>query len=193
MSNLKHFIMQNRGLLIAILFLAIISSQVIQHSIQSERYGFVLVIVLAVGIIIGARIFAHRNSKRPPAENFHPTKPWKTPYEVTRAGLWFRAVFSSLTAFLIYTGMMAILWMTEGLNVAFAGIMSIQFLFWLPFLYWHSRRRYEPAPINQSNDRNPLLRHSDNPRKPSRRETLTSALIMCAAAATLATIGLWMT
>lgn len=185
--------MQNKGLLITIFFLGIISSQVIQHSIQSEKYGFVLAIFLAVGIIIGARIFAHRNSKRLPAERFHPTKPWKTPYEVTRAGLWFRAAFSSLTAFLIYGGGMSLLWMIEGLNVAFAGIMSIQFLFWLPFFYWHSRRRYEPVSMESSNAMNPLLRYYDNYAKPSRRETLTGALVMCAAIATLATIGMWLT
>ena len=188
---MKHFIVQNRGLLILIFFLAIISSQVIQHSFQSGSYVLSMMLILAMGIIVGARIFAHKTSKTPPADRFHPTKPWKTPYEVTRMGLWFRAGLSSLTAFLIYAGMMTLLWMTDGLHVAFAGIMSIQFLFWLPFFYWNSRRWYEPVSANQGNARNPLLRHSDNLRKPTPRERLTGVLIMCAATMTLATIGLW--
>ena len=182
----------NKNLFILIILLVMVNP-IIRATIGYEGYGFLLVMSLSAAILAVIFISAYRDSNKPLAERLHPAKFWKMPYETTSAGLWSRAAFSAVAAFLMYAGMMSLLWIMGGLDVAFASVMGIQFPFWIPYFYWDARRRYEPAHANQTDVINPLLRHSDNPRKPSRRERWIIALGVGAIAGTLAIIGMWLT
>ena len=188
-----QFLFQNKVFSIILLVFSLFCGQVFLDSIEAEEYSSALVSALQVAIFAGALLIANRNAKKPSEDKFHPTKLWKTPYEATRAGLWVRAGFSGLLASMTFAGFFLTVWLFDNdTDIVFPGVLSIQFLFWIPYFYWNSRRQYELVSTNQIDDSNLLLRYSDNPRKPSSRERWILALSMGATAGTLAMIGVWL-
>ena len=180
----RKFVPKNIGLIILASILLLMLGQMMLASLRAERYASAAAMVLGTILFVGVFISARSSSTKQPEGRFQPLRPWKTPYETTRMGLWLRAAFLSVAGFIIFIvvgfGIRAI----DGGELPYISRNSFQFLVLAPFLYWHARRQYFPvSPEEQPAGENLLLRHSDEPRQSSGRET--AAIILGTVAAML--------
>ena len=167
--------------------------QVLLASIRADRYASAVALVLGVVLVAGIFISARRGPKKPPEERFHPTKLWKTPYETTRTGLWLRAAFVSVAGFVGLNVVMFGVRLIDGGEISYFSAYSVQFLAFVPLIYWRTRRQYFPvSPANQPDGGSLLLQHSDQPREASRRENMTVILGTVAAAFILGEFSNWL-
>ena len=96
-------------------------------------------------MVAGIFISARRPPKKPPEERFHPTKLWKSPYETTRLGLWLRAAFVSVAGFVGLNVVMFGVRLIDGGEISYFSAYSVQFLAFVPLIYWRTRRQYFPV------------------------------------------------
>ena len=113
--------------------------QVLLASIRADRYASAVALVLGVVLVAGIFISARRTQKKPPEERFHPTKLWKTPYETTRTGLLLRTAFASVAGFVGFNVVSFVVWLIDGGDSSYFSANSVQFLAFVPFLYWNTR------------------------------------------------------
>ena len=189
---MKPFLVEYKGLLaLALIFLLGLGVAMPTAIRKAEYAPAVELIVLAV-LLIGLIISLNRTAKRP-EERFHPTKLWKMPYETTRTGLLLRTAFVSVAGFVGLNVVSFVIWLIDGGDSSYFSSYSVQFLAFVPILYWHSRKQYfSVSSANQPDGVSLLLRHSDQPREASRRETITVILGTIAALLILRELTDWL-
>ena len=174
---MKQFLVKNRGVLFLALIFLLGLGQVLPTAIRKAEYASAVSLALLAVLVLGLYNSATRTPKKPPEERFHPTKLWKTPYETTRTGLWLRAAFVSVAGFVGLNVVMFGVRLIDGGEISYFSAYSVQFLAFVPLIYWRTRRQYFPvSPANQPDGGSLLLQHSDQPREASRRETITGIL-----------------
>ncbi len=190
---MKQFATQNKGLIVLALIFLLIPGQMLLASIRAERYASAVAIVLGTILFVVIFVSAKRSSRKPPEQEFHPTRPWKTPYETTRTGLWLRAAFVPVVGFLLLNIAGFGILMIDGGELPYIARYSFQFLAFAPFLYWHTRRQYFPVTSDDQPDGGSLLlRHSDEPRESSRLETVSVILGTVAAMLIVSSVANWL-
>ena len=75
--------------------MANISWSTISHASVTGDYVLAIILLGAMFFIVGMFI-VDRCQPELSERDFHPTKPWKTPYVTTRRGLWKRVAFITL-------------------------------------------------------------------------------------------------
>lgn len=193
---MKKFMFQNKGILLLASVLFLMVGEAILKLIQAERYGLAVVFMIAITLFASAFVSAYKEPEHPSKGAAYLTKFWSMPLTTTRIKLWMRAGIVVLIGMGLYSGIRYGSWTdSDGtVNLAIMAVDGMKVLLWLPFLYWSFRNQYSPVLSNQTGGNKSLellMRHSDNPRKLSRRETLIIALVMLVAIATFTTIGAW--
>ena len=192
-AAMKRFLVKNRGVLFLALIFLLGLGQVLPTAIRKAEYAYAVSLALLAVLVIGIYNSATRTPKKPPEERFHPTKLWKTPYETTRTGLWLRAAFVSVAVFVGLNIVMFVVRLIDGGEISYFRAYTVQLFAFVPFIYWHGRRQYFPvSSANQPDGGNLLLRHSDQPREASRRETITVILGTVAAMFILRELPNWL-
>ena len=192
-AAMKQFLVKNRGVLFLALIFLLMIGPVLPTAIRKAEYASAVSLVLLAVLVIGVIISAQRAAKKPPEERFHPTKIWKMAYETTRTGLWLRAAFASVAGFVGLNVVSFVVRLIDGGELSYFSAYSVQLLALLPLIYWHSRKQYFPvSSANQPDGVSLLLRHSDQPREPSRRETITVILGTVAAVFILVALTNWL-
>lgn len=122
--------------------MASISWSTISHSRVTGDYVLAIILLGAMFFIVGMFI-VDRCQPKLSERDFHPTKPWKTPYVTTRRGLWKRVAFITLSSMALYGILgLALLWTTTA-QLPFLIMLGTLFLLRVPHLYWSMRGRYE--------------------------------------------------
>ena len=190
---MKQFLVKNRGVLFLSLIFLLGLGQVLPTAIRKAEYASAASLALLAVLVIVLYNSATRTPKKPPEERFHPTKLWKTPYETTRTGLWLRAAFVSVAGFVGLNVVMFVIRLIDGGDSSYFTAYSVQLFAFVPFIYWYTRKQYFPASsANQPDGGSLLLRHSDQPREPSRRENMTVILGTVAAMFILMALTNWL-
>ena len=122
--------------------MASISWSTISHASVTGDYILAIILLGAMFFIVGMFI-VDRCQPELSERDFHPTKPWKTPYVTTRRGLWKRVAFITLLSIAFY-GILgfALVWTTTA-RPPFLIMLGTLFLLRVPHLYWSMRGRYE--------------------------------------------------
>ena len=122
--------------------MASISWSTISHASVTGDYILAIILLGAMFFIVGMFI-VDRCQPELSERDFHPTKPWKTPYVTTRRGLWTRVAFITLLSIALY-GILgfALVWTTTA-RPPFLIMLGTLFLLRVPHLYWSMRGRYE--------------------------------------------------
>ena len=137
---MKQFVLQNKGLVVIALIFLLGLGQVLPTAIRKAEYAPAVELIVLAILLIGIFISARRGPKKPPEERFHPTKLWKTPYETTRTGLLLRTAFASVAGFVGFNVVSFVVWLIDGGDSSYFSANSVQFLAFVPFLYWNTRR-----------------------------------------------------
>ena len=174
---MKQFLVEYKGLVALALIFLLALGVAMPTAIRKAEYASAVSLALLAVLVIGIYNSATRTPKKPPEERFHPTKLWKMPYETTRTGLLLRTAFVSVAGFVGFNVVSFAIWLIDGGDSSYFSAYSVQWLAFVPFLYWHTRKQYfSVSSANQPDGGSLLLRHSDQPREPSRRETITVIL-----------------
>lgn len=122
--------------------MASISWSTISHARVTGDYVLAIILLGAMFFIVGMFI-VDRCQPKLSERDFHPVKPWKTPYVTTRGGLWKRVAFITLLSMALYSVLsFALVWMTTA-RPPFLIMLGTLFLLRVPHLYWSMRGRYE--------------------------------------------------
>ena len=188
---MKQFLVEYKGLVALALIFLLGLGVAMPTAIRKAEYAPAVELIVLAFLLIGLIISLSRTAKRP-EERFQPTKLWKMPYETTRTGLLLRTAFVSVAGFVGFNVVSFAIWLIDGGDSSYFSAYSVQWLAFVPFIYWHSRRQYFPvSSANQPDGGNLLLRHSDQPREASRRETITVILGTVAAMFILRELPNW--
>ena len=188
---MKQFVVEYKGLLALALIFLLGLGVAMPTAIRKAEYAPAVELIVLAFLLIGLIISLSRTAKRPD-ERFHPTKLWKMPYETTRTGLLLRTAFVSVAVFVGLNVVNFVVRLIDGGELSYFSAYTIQLFAFVPFIYWHSRRQYFPvSSANQPDGGNLLLRHSDQPREASRRETITVILGTVAAMFILRELPNW--
>ena len=136
---MKQFLVENKGLLALALIFLLGLGQVLPTAIRKAEYAPAVELIVLAVLLIGLIISLNRTAKKP-EERFHPTKLWKTPYETTRTGLLLRTAFVSVAGFVGFNVVSFVVWLIDGGDSSYFSANSFQFLAFVPFLYWNTRR-----------------------------------------------------
>ena len=173
---MKQFLVEYKGLVALALIFLLALGVAMPTAIRKAEYAPAVELIVLAFLLIGLIISLSRTAKRP-EERFQPTKLWKMPYETTRTGLLLRTAFVSVAGFVGFNVVSFAIWLIDGGDSSYFSAYSVQWLAFVPFLYWHTRKQYfSVSSANQPDGGSLLLRHSDQPREPSRRETITVIL-----------------
>jgi hypothetical protein len=122
--------------------MASISWSTISHARVTGDYVLAIILLSAMFFIVGMFI-VDRCQPELSERDFHPTKPWKTPYVTSRLGLWRRVSFITLLSIVLYGILALVLVWTTTARSPFLIMLGTLFLLRVPHLYWSMRGRYE--------------------------------------------------
>ena len=188
---MKKFVSQNKVALVLASIFLFMGGEPILKMIRAERYGLIVVFLIAISVLASALIAAFKDSKHP---STHLTELWDMPLETTRTGLWIRSGFVVLMGLGLYFGFRYDSWLNDDSKIKWAllAVDAMNVLVWLPFLYWLLRRQYRQAPAHQFDGNKPKLRKSYCSNGLSQRELLKVLFLMVVSLGMLAVIGIWL-
>ena len=122
--------------------LASISWSTISHSAVTGDYLLSFILLGMMFYVVG-QFFVDRLRPEVVPQDFHATRPWKTPYTTTTGGLWIRVGFNALLNVAIYTGLASLLVLLTTARPAFMVLLGTLFVIRVPHHYWSMRGRYD--------------------------------------------------
>ncbi len=180
-----HTLLRMGFYVIAGTVLASITWSTIEHSAVTGDY-ILSVILLGMMFFIIGQFFVDRWRPEYGPGDFHPTRPWKTPRETTRSGLWLRVGFVTLISVVVYSVLASLLVSLTTARPAFIVLLGALFLLRIPHLYWSMRSRYEEA--RDGDGHTSELRYLGGSAL-SRRTIWLTPTLMAGVGAVLATVG----
>ena len=122
--------------------LASISWSTISHSAVTGDYLLSFILLAMMFYVVG-QFFVDRLRPEVAPQDFHATRPWKTPHTTTMRGLWLRVGFNTLLNIAIYTALAFALVLLTTARPAFMVLLGTLFVIRMPHLYWSMRGRYD--------------------------------------------------